>query len=151
MTSMKKTPACNQGFVAIISAIMMSLILIGLVMTMSMSGFLSRFTILDYEFKQVSLSLAESCAYRAFQNSAENVSYAPVVGGEIVLVASDSCTIESIQYGPVINAMKTADIQVRAEYHGAFTQLRIRILVHDPLAASVPTQNIQIVSWQEVP
>src|SRR5260221_11521416 len=55
------TPLNNEsGFIALISAIIISLILITITVILNLAGYFGRFNILDAEYKETSIGLAEA-------------------------------------------------------------------------------------------
>ncbi len=70
----------RRGFIALISAIVISTILLGLAITAGSSTFSTRFDALNGEYKRVSLGLAESCIHAALLNIGQNFSYVVAPG-----------------------------------------------------------------------
>ena len=108
----------NKGFVALVSAIVISILLLAITLALTFSGFFARFNVLDSESKERSLALAESCADTAILNLAEDVAYNPV--NQIVNVGSDTCKIISKQVSGSSVTFKT-----QAVFNHAFTDLKI--------------------------
>jgi hypothetical protein len=52
----------QDGFVALMSSIVISILLMAIIFSVALTDFFSRFNILDTESKEKSLNLAESCA-----------------------------------------------------------------------------------------
>jgi len=127
----------ERGFMALISAIIMTLIILTVTVLLNLFSFFGRFNILDLEFKEISVGLAEACADRAILNLANNPSYTPAAGGDIILVGSDNCKILSITGA----SQKT--IRAQAIYKDSYTNLKV---VVTPLV-----NTISINSWEEVP
>src|SRR4051812_38747998 len=73
-----------RGFVALMTVIIITAILLVLMCTMEFWSFFSRFDTLDAERMSASELLAESCVSRAVQHLAIDGSYSPAVGGECV-------------------------------------------------------------------
>ena len=111
----------EKGYIALISAIITSLVLLGLSAELSSSSFALRFSSLDSEYKRESLGLAESCANIALLKLAQDPAYVPAVGGENVSVGGGSCTIAEVNG---LDTEKTID--ARANFKGAFSSVRIR-------------------------
>lgn len=90
----------DEGFIALVSVILISLILTVVVFTVSFGGFSSRFNILDSEFKETSFFAARSCRDIALLKLSINDSYLPVGGGDDVLLSDPDdvlrCRIVSI-------------------------------------------------------
>lgn len=129
----------ERGFIALVSVVVMSAILLVLLLTLGVSSFLNRFDVLDTENKRVSLGLAEACVNMAMIKIAENPSYAPVSGGECVRVGGDLCP-----NGPqVCKICQTSpSIVTRAVYNGAYTNLEVE--------GSISGANFVVTKWLEV-
>jgi len=149
---MKKLPQKN-GYIALMSSIIIALILLGLAFSVSSSGYFYRFNVLNNEFKRVGLGLAESCVNSALLKMAQNYTYAPAVGGDIVPVGSQTCNIKSVTYGPEdpVTHQKTATIETQAQYRGSFSNMDIHATVRNPTIAPIvpPPPNITIGAWNE--
>src|SRR3989338_9629330 len=118
-----RTNTKNQGYIALISTIVISLILLALTANMSTAGFYVRFNSLDSEYKRISLGLAESCVHAALLKLAKNNTYAPPSGGEIVSVGSEECTIVEVIPDSVDPTKKT--VKTQADFSGAFSNMEI--------------------------
>src|SRR3989344_8321294 len=82
----------NKGFVALISAIIISVILLLIATNLSLTGFYSRSNILDGELKEISSGYAEACVDTALLKLANDSGY---TGGDSVNVdglTGDDCT-----------------------------------------------------------
>src|SRR4051812_43401883 len=94
-----KTIGYNQeGFVALVSAIVISGLLIIIGATLGYTGFFSRFNILDGEFKETSVGLAEACAENARVEIANNPGFTVPGGGKTYPIgtAGNTCKILSV-------------------------------------------------------
>ncbi len=144
---MNKTFKNQDGFVALISVIILSaalLILVGLVAT---SGFYNRFNVLDYEYKQISLALAEGCAETALVNIAQDKDYNP---SNICYGVGDNCTapsrkkvckICSVSPAPTRTLGAPITIISRAVYNNAYSTVSVN--------ANLSGNNFIINSWDE--
>ena len=145
----------RRGFVALISATLMSLILVGLAVTSATAGFFSRFNVLSVEFKHIADGLTESCANAALLKISQDYTYAPSGGGEVVQVGVESCVIESVTYvADAPNHRETATIKVHGTHRKSFSSLTIKAIIQDPMLAptSLPfPSNISIISWENMP
>lgn len=91
---MSKLSANTQGgYIALMSAIIIAGVLMVVVFSMSFKGFMTRFNLLDSEYKKRSLNLAEACANTAVLKVIENSSY---TGGEAITVNGENCSIVSV-------------------------------------------------------
>ncbi len=111
-----KTKIKNHGFIALITAVIISAILLLLATHLSITGFYSRSNILDFELKEVSFSLAEACADVAMLKIIDNTYYSPT--NEEVDIDGKKCSIESV----IDNMIKT-----KADYKNYITHLEIEI------------------------
>ena len=118
----------NTGFVALISAIIISAILLLATTNLSIREFYGRSNILDFELKEKSSALAEACIDTAILKLAKNPSYSP--RDESISVDEDTCLIKSVT-GNIIN--------VRAAYKNYITNLEIEISKKD----------MSIINWIE--
>ncbi len=119
----------QKGFIALISAIIISVILLLVITNLSLTSFYDRFNILDTELKAKSTNLAEACADTALLNLTQGVTTTGAVA-----VGSDTCTIQSIAG----TTQKT--ILIQANYKNYYTNLQI----------VANTSNASVVSWQEL-
>ncbi len=122
-----------KGYIAITSAIIISLLLMAITFALSFSSFFGRHNVFDSQTKEISYALAEACAEKALLNLAQNSSYA---GNETITVKSpDTCDILTIE---TAGSQKT--IKTRATFQKTTTNIKV--------VANMPPQ---IVSWEEVP
>jgi len=119
----------QRGFMALMSAIIISAILLLIAVSLSTTSFYDRSNILDFELKEKSSALAEACTDTAILRLTKNLSYVPSppfnfttqTGGEPIIVDSDQCTIVSVDtFGSHI-------IKTQAIFNNAYTNLRVII------------------------
>jgi len=124
----------QKGYIALISAIIISFILIAVVFVANTSGYFSRFDSQNGEYKRIALGLAESCANTALLKVAYDPSYIPPVGGETVSVGSQTCTIKSMDNPSTYDSSNKKTIVVFAEgqYQQAFSSVSVASTVLDP-------------------
>jgi putative endonuclease len=127
------TSSSNRGYIALISVIIISLLLITISVAVSFSGFFSRFSVLDNEYKEISNGLADACANTAILKVAGDWSYA-TTAPETIAVGANSCQIVSIQ-----NLGLQKVIRTQAIYQKSFTNLKITV-----------SNSINIDSWEEL-
>src|ERR1043166_3984600 len=82
----------QKGFVALMSVIIISAILLTLIFTLNLSSFFARYDALGGDNKRVSLGLAEACVEAAKLKIAQNAAYTPAAGGDCVSVY-DTCGV----------------------------------------------------------
>lgn len=126
----------QNGFIALITAIILSFILITVAVSLNQTGFFARSAVSDAEYKARSAALAEACFNQALLALTENPAYG---GNETVAVDTDSCAIRPILFGTP--ALGQITIETRALFNDATTDLRIVIKASDH----------SIISWEEVP
>ncbi|MEK7464748.1 MAG: hypothetical protein AAB617_03145 [Patescibacteria group bacterium] len=103
----RSLPLGRRGYIAIISAIIITAILTVIALVFSSSNFLGRFDTENAEMKSISREVARGCLEYARLQISLNSSYA---GGELKAIASSSCYILPIQtQGPnkIIQATST--------------------------------------------
>lgn len=129
----KRHQISNGGYVALISAIVISVLLITLTATLSFSSFFGRFNVLYSEFKERSVGLAEACADTALLKLAAGEAIATTL---VVPLGTDVCTIF-----PVTSVAGQTTVKTQAQFQGAWTNLVI----------VVNNADTSVVSWTEVP
>jgi hypothetical protein len=122
----------NSGFIALISAVIISIILLLMITNTSLTSFYSRSNILDYELKALAKALAEGCADTAILRLIEDPIYS---GSETVPIGGDTCSILSVTTAP---SGKT--ILVAASYKNYVTNLKI----------VVQSTDMSVISWEEI-
>ncbi len=127
---MKKT--LENGFMAITTVMILSVILLLVATSLSFSGFFTRYNILDNELKKVSTGIAEACVDQALLKLAIDSNYP---GGEIVNVSGNPCTIKNI----TVSGGGQKTINVKADYKHYVTNLSI----------TINATTLQINHWQE--
>ena len=126
----------QHGYIALISALIISAVLLTVSVSLGMLNFFTRFSVLDAEYKVRSQVLAESCARVALLRLAHNPSTATTGA---VSLGSDSCSIVIIQNNVPMAGQTT--IQTKAMFRQSVTNFHI--------VAS--TTSALLVSWQELP
>jgi len=133
----------QTGYIALISAIIISIMLVGITFGVSQAGYFSRFGSLDAEYKKISKGLAESCINIALLKIAEDPNYNTVdpVNGDFI--SPPGCRILPIVYDPVSgydpNHQKTARIVATAQYpadNGTFSKIETGSTIQDPQYAA---------------
>ncbi len=123
----------QQGFMAITTVMILSVILLLVASSLSFSGFFTRYNILDSELKKVSLSVAEGCVDQALLELAENS--LPLYPKDIY-IGGIPCTIKSITPSGTSKI-----ISVEADYKKYITNLSV----------TVDSTMLTILNWVEVP
>lgn len=131
----------NNGFVALMSAIVIAILLLSITLTLSFTGFFARFNVLDTEYKKLSVSLAEACADTALLKFSQDSAY---IGGETIEVGDYECTITSVEEDEPVSGQVT--ILTTASFPTSTPQKAVTNL---EVVASEST--FDIISWEEVP
>lgn len=124
----------NRGFIALISAIIISAVLITITFTLSASSYFTRFDILSSEFKERSAALAEACGDIALLKLAQVPTYG---GNETITIGSDTCSILPIP--PAVGGQVT--VNTKAIFQRVVTNIKV----------IANTSDLSIVSWEEIP
>ena len=128
-----KPITCNlkpqSGYIALTSAIIISALLLGITVSLSLDGFFARTNIVDATSKEQSSALAEACIQVAILDIAQNT--IPTSFPAVIPVGNSQCSIISINGDA---------IQSQAQVNKAFTNLKADI-----------DSNFIITSLQECP
>lgn len=135
----------ERGFIALMSVIVISAVLLVLVFTLGIASFFNRFDTLDTENKRVSLALAEACANTAMIKLAQDADYAPVSVGECVSV-SDICgaagATRTCKICSVTKSGSIYTIVARSVYGGAYSNIRFK--------GYLTATNFSVSDWSEL-
>jgi cytoskeletal protein RodZ len=125
-----------DGYIALISAIIISAVLVILAVSISQTGFLARFNVADSEYKKQSSALAEACIDTALLRIAQD----PTVSATSspVNIGSNSCNIVSVQPGPPYTSTPLT-IQTQGVFQDAVTNIQVK----------VNADTLSLLSWQE--
>jgi hypothetical protein len=118
----------QSGFIALTSAIIISVILTTIVFTISFTSFSSRINISGTEFKEKSMSLAEACIDNVILKLQGNEEYTPDISGDLVQIGADYCTVVSIN--PPLSWPKIVTIQATYPDSGSkrsYSNLEIQV------------------------
>ncbi|HEX3095555.1 MAG TPA: hypothetical protein VHQ20_00360 [Patescibacteria group bacterium] len=128
----------EDGFIALVSAIVISGLLIIIGASLGYTGFFSRFNILDGEFKETSLGLAESCAEIARVEIANNASFTVPAGGQSYTIddAGNTCKILSVT--------GTYTVTSQAVYQKSYSTIQA-VYNRDAVAG-----DVKITCWHEL-
>ncbi|SRR3989344_428906 len=134
-------PRSEKGFIALFTAIILSVVLILVSISLNRGGYLTRWETLDAEYKNRSLALAEACLDMAMLKLANNPTYA---GGETnLMVGYDKCDIGAVSAGGFQYTINTSAVFPDASVwsQGAVTKLNV----------VVNSADFSLVSWVESP
>ena len=136
----KAQPSSRAGFIALIATIVISSLLVATAFTLSMTSFFARSSLLENEYKERSIALAEACVDEALLRLANNPSYDPIVAADGVMsVGASTCTITSVQHDFPIAGQET--IKTKGIFQHSVTN--IQVVAHNI--------DLSIVSWIEIP
>jgi len=132
----------SSGYIALVSVIIISALLLIIATSAGFTGFFGRFSILDSEYKERSLALAEACGDAALLKLSSDPGYAPPGGGEQVPVAgSDVCTILSVTNGPLAGQQTIETQALFPSFSGKQSHSYIEIVI--------TSSNLAVVCWAE--
>src|SRR3989344_4871014 len=120
----------KNGFVELITAIILSLILIVVTVTLNRSSFFTRSAILEAEYKEMSSALAEACVDVAMLRIATTPGYS--ISNDPIAIGDETCTIDSVAGD---------NIQTSADVNGSVTRFEVIVDLSDDLA---------VISWNEI-
>ncbi|MEK7118387.1 MAG: hypothetical protein AAB869_02145 [Patescibacteria group bacterium] len=133
---MTKNSTC--GFIALMSSIIISVMLMTMVLTVSSSSFYARSDTLGRENKRKSLGLAEGCMNIALLRIAQDLLYR---GGDSVDTGDGECSIASFE--TPLGYPKTFNIRTWAKRSSAFSNIETSITMQN-------AGNVTVNSWEEV-
>lgn len=150
----KYPPSHTTGFVALMAAVVISLVLLLLTIEVGTVGWYTRFDVLDREFKAQSVTLAHSCLERAVVQLVADTSYR---GDATSTAAYGSCYIFPITLP--LESPGRLQLQVRAVVSNAYTTLVAVYNMHDIQVGMPPDSfpsngnedvSISLEEWHEV-
>ncbi len=108
----------NQGYIALITALLISGLLAAIATSASLAGFITSDNLLNREFKLQSYELARSCAEMAIVKILLDPVYQPAVAGDTIILVNNPCAILKI-----IKASNVYTLTTSATDHRAVTNL----------------------------
>jgi hypothetical protein len=123
----------QSGYIALVSSIIISILLLMVTFAISSSNLSGRFNVLNAEFKERSLALAEACVDTALLKLAQNQSYS---GNENIFVGNDQCSILAVE---TLSGQKI--IKTKAIFQNSVTNLKI----------TAQASDLSVISWEEMP
>lgn len=112
----------QRGYIALISAIVISILLLAITTTLSFSGFYSRFNVLDFESKKISSQLARACINSAILKIISNPNYTGAEDIVLDVTSNKKCKIVS-----AASSGNQKIIQTQAVYNSAYTNFKTTI------------------------
>ena len=123
----------DRGFIALISILVISAVLLVLLFTLETASFFTRFGALEAENKRESLSLAEACV---------SVARLQFARGDYAQKSVQVDVSDTTKVCKICEITAAGSIKIRAVYKGTYTNLVIAIDPHAPES---------LRSWSEVP
>jgi hypothetical protein len=131
-----------QGFIALITAILLGIIIMVIAITLSTTSYFTRGQVLDAEYKERSRALAESCINVALLRIAANPT-SPATG--TVTIGSDSCAIASITGTP------TSGYSISANASFPSVAIPGKTYTYLQIQTGTYAANLSITAWKECP
>ena len=130
----------NTGFIALISAVVISVILLLIATNLSLTSYYGRSSILDSELKKRSSALAEACADTAILKLINSKDYALVAADHNISVGTGYCDIFSLS--PIPPRSGNITIVTKANFNNIyFTTLKIVVDSNN---------DMSVFSWEEI-
>lgn len=123
----------NQGFIALLSSIILSAIILLVLTTLSFGQFYTRYDILDSELKEQSKNTAEACVDETILKTTNNPQY---TGNQNISIQGVNCFIDTIN-----SSGKERTFKVRVVYKNHYTNIKIIF----------NSETNIIRSWEEIP
>lgn len=130
----------EKGFVALISAIIVSVTLLLFTLAVSFEGYHTRFAVLNSDFKEKSNYLAESCVYTALIEVLRDDNFHSEAFPQTIVVGGDICTIIEVD---TLSFPGEYRIFSKGVFDRAVTNLEVNVDVSD-------SSDVTIDSWEEV-
>ncbi len=141
----------QKGFIALISSIILSIILLGLTVRVSSGNFSARANALHSEFKSISVALARSCSQSALLQLSQEYWYVTKTEGDVMHIEENTCTIKEINHEIENSITHTKKVLVITEgsYRGAFTTLYTEVLMMNPSFVSITSPSVDLIRINE--
>ena len=124
----------NKGYIAITSALIISILLMAIVFAVSASGYFAQANTVSALLKAEGRELADTCASMALLRLQENRD--EYAGNQIVTIGAENCRIL-----PIIEGGDGFIIKTTSNIQGAITNIQVRVR---------ETDELEIISWGEV-
>lgn len=134
----------ERGYIALVSVLIISVVLLTLAVSVSLTGFYARSNILGTEVKEQSTALAESCIQKAIADVAiGNPALGKVKFGENPYDNDYpyECTIVSVLTDELVTGQTTIYAQATSTPRNSVTNLVV----------TIDSNNQDVVKWREVP
>lgn len=130
----------QRGFIALISAVIISTVLLTLAVSIGSNTFFARFDALNREYKRLSLGFAESCITTALGKIGADYNYTAsnvTVPLGTLYGKTAECKIASVSAGAPVSGKKTFTITAKANFNNAFSTITTQATAQDPMLAPV--------------
>ena len=158
-------PVPPQGFIALISAIIISTILLSVAATLDQGTFFARFDQLNGEYHTIAQSLTTACINSALLKLRDNYAYTvyddpryDATAGAVLLPLgrlydqNTQCRLEGPTTTPIeINHTRTFTVTARGAFNNSFSRQRVEATVHSPTYPQGMVPMITLSHWHEVP
>ncbi len=130
-----------RGYIALVSVLIISVVLLALAVSVSLTGFYARSNILGAEIKEQSAALAQSCAEKAIVDVAiGNPTTGVVSFGTNPYDDGDPYTCSILSITPDTPTAGQATIHAQGVYRNSYTNLVV----------TIDSDDQSVVSWREV-
>lgn len=154
-----------RGFIALISAIIISTVLLSVAATLDQGVFFTRFDGLNGEYRTIARHLADSCVQAALLKLRDDYDYRITFdpaydatrGGVVVPLGTlynrnVVCLLLSPTTTPAEFAhQRTFTVQSRAEFNGAYSAQEATVTVFNPQYAQGMVPVVTTSAWHEIP
>ena len=131
ISKIKNSIAESNGYIAITSVMIISLLLITITVALSTSNYFSRFNILESEYKTRSLGLAEACVDQALYYLVQKID---ITTETEVNIGTSKCKIF-----PIVVVGSSRTIRTQGEFQKSYSNIKV----------VVNTPSYAVTSWQE--
>ncbi len=138
----RKNKQRNRGFIALMSAVIISAIMLGFLFTTDKTTFYARFDALDSEYKHIASDMAEACVNQALLKLAQDYHYDSTATP--VSVGDGTCSITSMTpLGPARTGNSaTITINTQGSYKNTFSTFQTQVTAYSPsVTAYVPAPS----------
>lgn len=141
----------QKGFIALISSIILSIILLGLTLRVSSSNFSARSNALQSEFKSISVALAKSCSQNALLRLSQEYWYIPEENGDVVYIDEEKCIITEINHEveDINTHRKKVIVTTKSSFRGSFTTLYTEVLMTNPSFMNISSPLVSLIRIHE--
>ncbi len=129
----------QSGYIALMSAIIISILLLAITVGLGFNGFFGRLNIVDSDSKERSSALAEACVDVAILKLVSDKDYVLTPADQNIQIGNNPKNICSIMSLSPIPRTFPITIQTQSNINKAFTNLEV-----------IVDNNFEITSWQEL-